>query len=106
MTQNLLAILLSIVAMHSSLVFAAETIFENVTASTGLTGGGFVAWVDYDRDGHVDVVQGGQLFRNQGDGSFQAVASFAAGGSGEWADFDNDGHLDFYGVGDEGTLHR
>ena len=106
MTQNLLAILLSVVAMHSSLVFAAETIFENVTASTGLTGGGFVAWVDYDRDGHVDVVQGGQLFRNQGDGSFQAVASFAAGGSGAWADFDNDGHLDFYGAGDEGTLHR
>ena len=87
-------------------VAAAEPVFENVTASTGLSGGSFVAWADYDGDGRPDLVTGGKLFRNTGDGKFSPVETFAGGGHGVWGDFDNDGRLDFYGLGGEGRLLR
>jgi hypothetical protein len=84
---------------------ADEPIFENVTESTGLGGGSFVAWADYDGDGHADLVTGGKLFHNN-DGKFTPVETFAGGGHGVWGDFDNDGKLDFYGLGGDGKLLR
>jgi hypothetical protein len=75
-----------------------------------------VAWIDYDRDGHLDayivngwrldgsaVVERGKnaLYRNRGDGTFQDVTDRAAvSGEGRWgsgvtvADFDTDGWPD------------
>jgi hypothetical protein len=84
---------------------AQETIFENVTESAGLGGGEFVAWADYDGDGHTDLATSGKLFHNNGDGKFTAVEKFAAS-HGVWGDFDNDGKLDYYGAGGEGNLLR
>ncbi|MFN8441585.1 MAG: FG-GAP-like repeat-containing protein [Caldilineaceae bacterium] len=62
------------------------------------------AWVDYDRDGDLDLLLNGsvdtlrstQLYRNEGANGFKAVASFAAinTGSATWADYDNDGDPD------------
>lgn len=85
-------------------IAAADPIFENVTASSGLSGGSFVAWVDYDGDGRPDLVTGGKLFRNIGDGKFSPVETFNGGGHGVWGDFDNDGKLDFYGLAGDGRL--
>jgi hypothetical protein len=80
------------------------------------TGGG-CGWLDYDRDGHWDVYlnQGGdpsaaapslrssdQLFRNSGDGRFQAVPAEAGIDERGYSqgvaigDFDNDGFDDIY----------
>ena len=84
---------------------AQDTIFENVTEAAGLGGGEFVAWADYNNDGHVDLSTSGKLFRNGGNGKFTPVESFASS-HGAWADFDNDGQLDFYGAGGEGGLLR
>ena len=88
------------------LTVADEPIFENVTQAAGVGGGGFVAWADYDNDGHPDVVTGGRLSRNNGDGTFTHVESFSGGSDGVWGDYDNDGQLDFYGVGGAGQLVR
>ena len=85
---------------------AEEPIFENVTESTGVSGGSFVAWADYDGDGHTDLVTGGKLLHNNGDGTFTPVETFEAGSHGVWGDFDNDGKLDFYGLGGAGKLLR
>ncbi|MDP6556981.1 MAG: CRTAC1 family protein, partial [Pirellulaceae bacterium] len=84
---------------------AQDPIFENVTEAAGLAGGEFVAWADYNNDGHVDLSTSGKLFRNGGNGKFTPVESFASS-HGAWADFDNDGKLDFYGAGGEGGLLR
>jgi hypothetical protein len=61
---------------------------------------------DFDNDGFDDVLITGygglQLFRNQGDGTFQEVAKQTGltdelwSTSGAWGDFDRDGNLDFY----------
>ena len=78
--------------------------------------GAGVAWLDYDRDGHLDVflpngwklagsavVEKGRnaLYRNRGDGTFEDVTDKAGvGGEGGWysgvavADFDQDGFPD------------
>ncbi len=106
--------------------------FVNVAAQAGLTqpvhagrpgkdhlldsAGTGVAWLDYDRDGHLDiflangwrvadrqVVEKGthRLYRNQGDGQFEDVTEKAGvGGQGHWgsgvavADYDADGWPD------------
>jgi hypothetical protein len=70
-------------------------------------------WADYDLDGDVDLFGGneffpGQLFRNEGDGSFTDVAESAGvlnedgqGGflcakGANWGDYDNDGDPDLF----------
>ncbi len=66
-----------------------------------------VAWGDYDDDGDPDlfVANGGQpsrLYRNDGDGTFSAVAdgpvvtTLGDSRGSLWADYDGDGDLDLY----------
>ena len=99
-------VVVTLLASFASRGMGEEPIFENVTEASGIGGGSFVAWADYDQDGHTDVVTGGRLYRNSGDGRFSVVESFAAGSHGAWGDFDNDGKLDFYALGGEGRLLR
>jgi len=86
--------------------------FTDVTAKAGLKGLGWVGDVavfDYNGDGHLDLFVtkmfgAGQLFRNNGDGTFTDVTkevlgrtSWGATGSRAF-DFNNDGELDLYVV--------
>ncbi|MBM4375074.1 MAG: CRTAC1 family protein [Deltaproteobacteria bacterium] len=79
-------------------VAPAERLFQPVKdAPTG----GHVSWGDYDRDGRDDLLLGAQLWRNQGDGTFEDVSSVAgltglAATGGVFGDYDNDGCLDLF----------
>ena len=82
----------------------------DVTAATGTAAdefynhGGYPA--DYDNDGFLDLAVSGyggvQMFRNQGDGTFQRRATLIThptnpwSTSLAWADFNGDGNLDLY----------
>ncbi len=65
-----------------------------------------VVAADYNNDGFPDLLITGygglKLYRNQGDGSFEEVASIAGlndklwSTSAAWGDFNNDGNLDLY----------
>jgi len=90
--------------------------FVDVTEAAGLADPAYptqtAAWGDYDGDGDLDLYVGNeateahnypsQLFRNQGDGTFEEVAAsagvtnlrYAKGVA--WGDADNDGDLDLY----------
>ena len=81
--------------------------FEDVTLSAGTTNRQGRArtgtWVDYDRDGWLDLHIGhfespNVLYRNQGDGSFREVTSEVmpahSGPRTAWSDFDGDGDPD------------
>ncbi len=84
--------------------------FEDVTATSGLTRGGWgmgVAVGDYNHDGRPDLFltyfTGAVLYRNNGDGSFTDVTAEAGvGNPGRWGtsaafgDYDHDGFLDLY----------
>ena len=49
--------------------------FEDATAASGLKGGGPLLCIDLDNDGWTDVVTaGGQVLRNNGDGTFTDIA--------------------------------
>ncbi len=85
-------------------------VFEDVSDRAGITreGGviGHTVWVDYNRDGLVDLFQANAgvsfLYRNDGDGTFSEVSQ--ASGLGEffltdsaiWFDSNNDGFPDLF----------
>ncbi|MBA3962947.1 MAG: CRTAC1 family protein [Chthoniobacterales bacterium] len=91
----------------------------------GTTAGSIVSFADYDNDGFMDVVMGGNdapaaLYHNNRDGTFSEVTTTAglvsrvnANGL-AWGDYNNDGLLDLYisrgkqsGMGDLGnTLYH
>src|SRR5262249_35215144 len=74
-----LPVLLLLLILAQSVSLNAQSNFVRVT-NTVLTAndfkGGGVAWIDFDADGWLDLVQGAsssttnRLFRNNGDGSF------------------------------------
>jgi hypothetical protein len=86
--------------------------FEEVTEAAGLMANNdrfsfTPAWGDYDDDGDPDLYVANDfgrnnLYRNNGDGTFNDVAAeagvedLAAGMSAAWGDYDNDGELDLY----------
>ncbi len=87
--------------------------FTDITTAAGIDFAGWgmaAAWVDYDGDGHLDLLLTAYgrnvLYRNDGDGTFtdRSVASgiglaegFWTGAA--WADYDRDGWLDLYVTG-------
>lgn len=94
-----------VVAFAGADLEGSASVFEDVTEASGLAGGGFVAWADYNNDGYLDVATSGRLYRNNRDGTFSRVDSFP-GDSGVWGDWDNDGWLDFYSFSGQGKLIR
>ena len=111
---------------NSLLRNAGDGTFTDVTLDAGLgevhyatqTG----AWSDYDNDGDVDLYVGnepldssrdspGQLFRNEGDGTFVDVAreagvlNYAYAKAVGWGDYDGDGFPDLY-VSNFGSANR
>ena len=109
--------------------------FTDVTRRSGLGSTEYpsqsASWGDYDNDGDLDlyscnesithgrigverVTFPGQLFRNNGDGTFTDVAPEAGVTNARyckgstWGDYDNDGDLDLYlsNAGDHNRLYR
>ncbi|MBL7783028.1 MAG: VCBS repeat-containing protein [Saprospiraceae bacterium] len=93
---------------------------NNTNTFTGLTSGE-IAWVDYNRDGHLDVSIMGvyvyftsmtnqkvvhlQVYRNLGNGTFATpieLSGLEYGGL-DWADYDNDGDPDLVVTGVNGN---
>ena len=102
--------------------------FTDVTFESGLGRSHWptqtAAWADYDNDGDLDVYVGnesdkkleapGQLFRNEGDGTFTDVAALA-GVTNErfakavaWGDYDADRYADLFvsNMGDRNRLYH
>ena len=117
-----------------SLPASPSLVFEDVAAEAGLdfqhfsgspekqyileSMSGGVAWIDFDRDGWMDLylVNGGHweelvqgkrtvsnaLYRNNGDGTFTNVTGKAGVGNSHWGmgvaagDYDNDGWVDLF----------
>jgi hypothetical protein len=102
---------------NSLLRNAGDGTFDDVTVEAGLASPAYATqvgvWGDYDLDGDVDLYVAneeaglgqpypGQLFRNNGDGTFTDVAAGAGVTNGlmakgaAWGDIDNDGDPDLY----------
>ncbi|MEM7351755.1 MAG: VCBS repeat-containing protein, partial [Acidobacteriota bacterium] len=94
--------------------------FSDVTEAAGLTDYGLglsAAWMDFDRDGWLDIYVGNDLttrdriFRNNGDGTFTNIVEYllphttwTSMGS-DFGDVNNDGRLDFYVADMAGSSH-
>lgn len=98
-------------------IFSADKAsgFTDVTATAGVgdvNGVYGVSWEDYNNDGNLDFWIGGvgQLYTNDGDGTFTASAEMPTGQTGVWIDADNDGDMDlmadsiFYDNNGNGTF--
>jgi len=83
------------------------TFVENARAGLTEVYHSSAAWGDYDNDGWLDILLAGdtdveyvsQVYRNQGDGTFQVLAetdftTVAEGTAVAWGDYDNDDRLD------------
>ncbi len=88
-------------AMVEYFKHSPETMFTDATLIAGLNvppDGQRVAWADFNDDGYQDLLYGGHLFRNNGNGTFMDVASSVGYSEGSevqmLADVDNDGDLD------------
>ena len=97
----------------------ADGTFTDVTGKSGLAKPAYptstAAWGDFDHDGWIDLFVAnenapGQLFRNNGDGTFKDVARragvdrIAYTKGAVWGDYDNDGLPDLY-VSNHGTVN-
>jgi len=84
------------------------TWFEDVTERMGLAGLGNTqaAWVDFNKDGWVDLYVDGQLWLSESGKRFRKAKDLPIAGPGIWADFDNDGLSDFFSWADGGKLYR
>ncbi len=113
-------VLVSILMVNDT---AADIAFTDITVQAGIDNtakGDCVAFVDYNRDGYVDIYVGNSgledsplgkpnlLYRNNGDGTFTDVAAEAGVADARqtigaaFGDFDNDGDLDLYLANDFG----
>ena len=81
-------------------------IFTDITATAGLTGfsGSTVSFVDFNNDGWQDINAGGQLWLNEGDGTFRAMENPGLPGNCVWADINNDGFQDAFCYSGPGYL--
>ena len=94
---------------HGGFYNVSDSSRINLPVDNDTTGYG-ITWGDYNNDGWFDVYisywhdQYGELFRNNGDGTFSDVTGDVGLGQEIWGhstsfgDFDNDGWLDIYSV--------
>lgn len=83
--------------------------FKDVSEAWGFDAGNQAAFADYNGDGFVDVLAGGNLYRNEGGERFVRVTAEAGGpegGGGIWGDYNNDGRVDLFSYNGKGTLYR
>jgi PKD repeat protein len=79
--------------------------FTDIKANLAGEAYGSATWVDYDKDGDLDLhlSRSSDIYRNDGNNVFTAVKANVAGaydGYSPWGDYDNDGDLDILNMED------